>query len=108
MEDSSSTCYLEEDLVSLNNHDVLDQCKVAVQWVLEGDIVLALNHEAADVKGSELYPCEVVGLIVTATSEMIQTGRNVHDQVTVDKHLQLADTVVEIIRVESAEGEQHP
>src|SRR6266571_3895890 len=38
---------------------------------------------------------------------MIQSSWNINDQVTVDEDLQLADTVVEIVHVESTEGEQH-
>lgn len=75
-------------------------------WILEQDSVLALDDEVCNVEGSKVHPLVVVWRIVSGSIEMVQARGKVYDQVAVDKNLQLADPIFEVVYIEALEGKK--
>jgi len=106
-EDKTGSSDLEEDRRALGDGNVPDEAEVAGQWILEHDCILSLDDEAGYVEGSELDPGVLVGKIVASAAEVVQPSGNVDDLVAVDKDLELADPVVEVVEVEAAECQEN-
>jgi len=78
---------LEQDRVALCYENVLDETKVARGRALEYYRVFALDHEAGYVEGPEVYPDVIVGLVVTATCEMVKSCWKIDHEMTVHEDL---------------------
>jgi len=105
--DEASSSDLEEDCSALGDGNVPDESEVAGQWILEHDRILSLDDKAGYVEGSELDPRVLVGEIVARAAQVVQPSGNVHDLVAVDKDLELADPIVEVVKVEAAESQKN-
>src|SRR5438093_8788381 len=106
-EDKAGPSDLEEDCRALGDGNVPDESEVAGQWILEHDCILSLDDEAGYVEGSEFDPGVLVGEIVASAAEVVQPSGNVDDLVAVDKDLELADPIVEVVEVEAAECQKN-
>ena len=97
----------EEDRRALGNGNVPDEAEVAGQWILEYDRILSLDDKAGYVERSELDPGVLVGEIVASSAEVVQPSGNVDNLVAVDKDLELADAIVEVVEVEAIECQKN-
>ena len=106
-EDKAGSSDLEEDRRALGDGNVPDESEVAGQWILEHDRILSLDDKAGYVERSELDPGVLVGEIVASSAEVVQPSGNVDNLVAVDKDLELADAIVEVVEVEAAECQKN-
>src|SRR5213594_2799965 len=79
-----------------------------VQRIGEGEDVGAGDDEATDVEGTERDPALIVWRVGSGACQMQEPAGYVDDEVAIDFHVQLADTVHVLVRVERAEPEDVP
>jgi len=106
--DSAWTEDMEKNRIVLNNRNVAHN-PVVIEWsgILEEDRVLTVNHETRNVEGSEVNDRTFVRPVITGTGELVEPRRNIHHQLAVDQDVQLAHTIVKIVKVEARESQQH-
>src|SRR6266487_1925284 len=99
---------MEKNRIVLDNRNIAHN-PVVIEWrgILEEDRVLTVDHETRNVEGSKVNDRILVRPVVTGTVEMVEAGRNIHQQLAVDQDIQLAHTIVEIVKVEARESQQH-
>ena len=106
--DSAWTENMEKNRIVLNNRNVAHN-PIVIEWrrIPEEDRVLTVNHKTGNVEGSKVNDRTLVRPVVTSTGEMVEARRNIHQQLAVDQDIQLAHTIVEIVKVEARESQQH-
>ncbi len=85
--DKPDASYVEQYNIALRYSDVSDKAKVSGRRTHEHNRVLALDYEAGYVKGSEAHPLVHVRREVTCARKVVQSSRDVNDEVTVDEDL---------------------
>ena len=99
---------MKEQCVPLNYRYVANNPVVIERrGILEENSILAIDEEAGNVKGSEVDIGATVGVEVPSPSEMVQPCRDIHNELAVNEDLELAHSVVKVIKVETVEGQQH-
>jgi hypothetical protein len=78
---------------------------MADQRVPEDDSVLTLNDEASNVKRTKLDPCIRVRRIIARSRKMVQSSRDIYHKVTIHQDLELANAIIEVVKIESRESQ---